>query len=137
MTSSPAFFIDTSSLIALHNKRDQNHGKVVDYIENLEVPLKGLTSNLILTEYLTYFSRHGDLKNAISFCREFVRNQDIKVVWVTSAIHEKALRILEKFLDQKLSMTDAVSFSMMREEGLQTALAFDSDFTKAGFQIVP
>lgn len=137
MASKASLFIDTSALIALHNERDQNHDKITRYLEKLETPLQGVTSNLILTEYLSYFSRHGDIKNAISFHREFVRNPEVKIVWVTSTIHEKAIRILEKFSDQKISLTDAVSFALMREEGLQTALAFDSDFIKAGFQLVP
>ena len=41
---------------------------------------------------------------------------------------------LERFRDQRFSMTDAVSFEVMRRERLKTAFAFDQDFETAGFQ---
>jgi predicted nucleic acid-binding protein len=36
--------------------------------------------------------------------------------------------------DQKVSFTDCVSFTLMREAGIQTAFAFDSHFERAGFK---
>jgi len=46
-----------------------------------------------------------------------------------------ALNIFSKFADQDLSFTDAVSFAVMRQEGLRDAISFDSHFERAGFRI--
>lgn len=43
---------------------------------------------------------------------------------------------LERFRDQRLSLTDAVSFEVMRRERLTTAFAFDRDFVTAGFELL-
>jgi len=43
---------------------------------------------------------------------------------------------LERFRDQRFSMTDAVSFEVMRRERLKTAFAFDQDFETAGFGLL-
>jgi predicted nucleic acid-binding protein len=43
---------------------------------------------------------------------------------------------LERFADQRLTMTDAVSFEVMRRQRIRTAFAFDDDFVTAGFQLL-
>lgn len=43
---------------------------------------------------------------------------------------------LERFDDQRFSLTDAVSFEVMRREGLTHAFAFDDDFLTAGFELL-
>ena len=40
---------------------------------------------------------------------------------------------LERFRDQRFSLTDAVSFEVVRRERLTTPFAFDRDFATAGF----
>ena len=42
---------------------------------------------------------------------------------------------LVRFHDQAFSLTDAVSFALMRRERLTVAFAFDSDFATAGFRL--
>lgn len=41
---------------------------------------------------------------------------------------------LERFADQRFSLTDAVSFEVMRRQRLTAAFAFDADFRTAGFE---
>ena len=43
---------------------------------------------------------------------------------------------LERFADQRFSLTDAVSFEVMRTQRLRTAFAFDEDFRTAGFELL-
>jgi predicted nucleic acid-binding protein len=38
---------------------------------------------------------------------------------------------------RQVSLVDLVSFEVMRREGIDTAFAFDRDFERAGFQVVP
>jgi len=35
------------------------------------------------------------------------------------------------------SMTDCISFIVMKEQGSESALSFDEHFTQAGFKILP
>ena len=43
---------------------------------------------------------------------------------------------LDRFRDQRFSLTDAVSFELMRQERLTAAFAFDTDFVTAGFELL-
>lgn len=129
-------FIDTSALIALLNKRDQHHEKISGYLKKENFP-QAITSNLILTELMTFFSRLGGLKEALAFQDHLLSLSNVKVVWMDETLHKDASLILKKFSDQRLSFTDATSFAIMRTEGLKKALAFDEDFIKAGFECVP
>ncbi len=43
---------------------------------------------------------------------------------------------LERFADQQFSLTDAVSFELMRTQRITTAFAFDDDFVTAGYSLL-
>jgi predicted nucleic acid-binding protein len=38
---------------------------------------------------------------------------------------------------QGISLADAVSFEIMRREGIRTVFTFDGDFAVAGFEMAP
>lgn len=136
MTHEP-LFIDTSALIALLNTRDQYHEKINRYLRQYSGGLQGVTSNLILSELVTFFSRHGDLKQVLKFQQNLLLNPNFTVVWIDASLHQAASLTLQKFSDHGLSFADACSFAIMRERGLTRALTFDDDFSRAGFVMVP
>jgi predicted nucleic acid-binding protein len=43
---------------------------------------------------------------------------------------------LERFGDQEFSLTDAVSFQLMRSHRVTIAFAYDEDFRTAGFGLL-
>jgi predicted nucleic acid-binding protein len=43
---------------------------------------------------------------------------------------------LGRFSDQRFSLTDAVSFEVMRRERIRRAFAFDQDFVTAGYELL-
>jgi len=43
---------------------------------------------------------------------------------------------IERFADQRFSLTDAVTFEVMRESRITHAFAFDQDFVTAGFVLL-
>jgi len=44
---------------------------------------------------------------------------------------------LQKYKDKEYSLTDCISFSVMKNIGINTAFAFDKHFAQAGFKKVP
>lgn len=129
-------FVDTSAFIASLDPHDQYHPRISDYLHQGD-PLAGITSNLILAELLSFFSRHGDLRGALRFQQTLLNGPHIRVIWVDAYLHRAASLILEKFSNLHLSFTDASSFAIMRKEKLSDALAFDDDFKRAGFRVYP
>jgi hypothetical protein len=47
------------------------------------------------------------------------------------------LTFLQQYTDRSFSLTDYVSFVVMRQRGVERALAFDRHFIQAGFQKLP
>lgn len=130
-------FVDTSALIALLDPRDQYHKRIQKFLKSLNQPLRCTTTNLILAELLTFFSRQGFLKKTFEFQAGSLKDPNFNVIWIDQALHHEACHLLQKFQDQKLSFADAASFAVMRNNHLTTALAFDDDFIRAGFQTIP
>jgi predicted nucleic acid-binding protein len=51
-------------------------------------------------------------------------------------VRDALARWLARFRDQRFSLTDAVSFEVMRRGRIRAAFAFDADFTRAGFELL-
>jgi predicted nucleic acid-binding protein len=45
--------------------------------------------------------------------------------------------ILARYSDQDFSLTDAVSFAVMRQRRIEEAFTFDNHFSTAGFVVLP
>jgi predicted nucleic acid-binding protein len=48
-----------------------------------------------------------------------------------------AWEYFQQHTDKSFSLADGASFVVMRERGIEQALAFDRHFTRAGFQKLP
>ncbi len=57
----------------------------------------------------------------------------IRAAHVSQPVEEDALRWLRRHDERENSFVDATSFAFMRAEGIESALAFDGDFSAAGF----
>ena len=59
--------------------------------------------------------------------------------WVDASVEvvrEARARWLERFQDQAFTLTDAVSFEVMRRARITTAFAFDHHFEIAGYSLL-
>ena len=60
----------------------------------------------------------------------------LHVHWVSRSEHDQAVELLERRSRRGLSLVDCVSFVVMRELNVDTALAYDSDFEREGFKVL-
>jgi uncharacterized protein len=59
----------------------------------------------------------------------------LEVVWVDRGLHEEALQLLGQRLDKNYSLCDAVSFLLVKRQGIQDALTTDRHFKQEGFTL--
>jgi len=52
---------------------------------------------------------------------------------LTPELFESAFELYRRHTDKQWGLVDCVSFVVMRNQGLTTALAFDQHFVQAGF----
>ncbi|MCX7011497.1 MAG: PIN domain-containing protein [Candidatus Sumerlaeota bacterium] len=127
-----AWFADSFFFIALLSERDRAHAKAADVLETLETTL--LTTEWVLTEVADAMSDPSCRRRCLSFF-EFLRPHPLVAVEPASHdLFEQGLRLYGSRFDKDWSLTDCISFVVMRQNGLSEALTGDRHFEQAGFR---
>ena len=129
-------FVDSGAWIALRSRRDQHHAEADRlFREALRRRIPLATTDLVLAELhrLTLF-RAGVLP-ALRALERIDQSPSVTVHFVAAEHHAAARRWLERLAPHPITYTDAVSFAVMEGLRCRHALAFDHDFTAAGFEL--
>ena len=125
-------FIDSSFFIALRNDRDGRHREALELAGRLEgQPL--VTSNHVRGETWTFLRRRVGHGAAVHFLNTLDDTETVDVLAIGAELEARALAWLRKNDERVYSFVDATSFALMRSLKIRQALAFDGDFTAAGF----
>ncbi len=124
-------FVDTSFLVALFRRREHHHEVAALLWADNEQPL--LTTTGVLGETWTFLRRRDGHTAAIAAIDAIDRSPKITVIDLEPVVHQAAWRWLRRRDEHPYSFVDATSFEVMRRRRIREALAFDNDFTRAGF----
>lgn len=124
-------FVDTSFWVAYQFRRDANHAAARQLWQSSGSAL--LTTNHVLGETWTFLRRRLDHAAARSFVDGAQRSPRLAIVHVDEATEAEAWSWLWRRNEREYSFVDATSFAIMRRRRLLEALAFDGDFSAAGF----
>jgi predicted nucleic acid-binding protein len=130
--------VDTGALVALAAPRDQYHARARDIARrHLAAGRIWCGTTMVLAEF------HGlQLKRA---GREAARRTlsalltDPAYEWLdvpAELVRAAAGAWLDRYRDQDFTLTDAVSFEVMRRERIRQAFAFDRHFVTAGYDLL-
>lgn len=130
--------MDTSAWYPLLLRAHPDHSRVAAILRRtLESGERAVTTNLVLAETYALLLSRGHRLAAITFL-EAVRKVPNVVVASTEELEQRALKDwLMPFEDQDFSFADAVSFAVMQERGIRSAVTFDAHFATAGFEMNP
>lgn len=129
-------FADTSWWVAWSLPGDRHHSDALVVLEHLGPAEQVLTTNLVVGETWTYLRRKDGHQSALAFLdRVGILGDQAKLVIhrVTVDQEKNAWGWLRQHDERAYSFVDATSFQVMRERRLREALAFDHDFSAAGF----
>lgn len=105
--------------------------------ERVRGAARAVTTNLVIAETHALLLRRVNREVALAFVKEVSRTPNI-VVHASPELEADAQRDwLERFDDQDFSLTDAVSFAVMKERGIRDAVTLDRHFVIAGFVALP
>jgi predicted nucleic acid-binding protein len=124
-------FVDTSFWIALLSEEDRHYDAAQALVRGGPGPL--LTSNHVLGETWTWIGRRFGHGRAVACVRVVRAIPTLTVVHVDPEEEHDAWRWLRRRDEREYSFIDATSFAVMRRRRMREALAFDGDFTAAGF----
>ncbi|MEK7676817.1 MAG: PIN domain-containing protein [Verrucomicrobiota bacterium] len=123
---------DSGYLIALAKPRDALHSKAVAWSRLVDEPL--LVSEYVLWETVNYLSLLRDRSKAHPLVEQVMNVPPFVFVPASPELFAAGLRLHRERPDKEWSLTDCVSFHLMRERGLTRALAYDAHFEQAGFE---
>jgi uncharacterized protein len=131
-------FVDTGAWFALADHSDGYHSKTVTIFPRLLNEFHRLiTSNLVVAESYSLIRRALGHQAAITFLEKIEASPRIIKIYSDPPLEVMAGEILRKYSDQNFTYADAVSFALMKQQGIQEAFAFDRHFTVAGFKLIP
>ena len=118
--------------------RDQHHAEAVAIGRRFLLGRgRWVGTTLVLAELHTHLLRARGPALARKHVKELL--EDHTYQWVDAPadlVHYAIEAWLERFGDQRFSLTDAVSFEVMRREKIEAAFAFDRHFVTAGFGLL-
>lgn len=130
-----AVFADTGFWIARLSPLDQLHEKARQVSQGLSGRLI-VTTELVLAETLNAYSANGPFVRglAVRLIDTLTADPKIEIISQTPAQFAAAVTLYRERADKAWSLTDCMSFSVMKARGIKSALAHDRHFEQAGFK---
>ena len=123
--------LDTSGLLCYIHTSEPQHTSAV---KALDAAHTYLTHSYVLSEFVALAQvRNLPRIVALTFVTDLLENPDIETIWVDEELHQEAVNLLINRMDKTYSLCDAVSFVLMRRQGLTDALTTDRHFEQEGF----
>ncbi|MEA3179420.1 MAG: uncharacterized protein QOI59_2943 [Gammaproteobacteria bacterium] len=124
-------FADTAYFVALVRKRDQLHRQASYFQEH--PPGKLLTTEWILTEAGNTLAEPPTREKFTRLLDKLRVRPGVEIVPVRHEHFQQGCDLYAKRKDKDWSLTDCISFVIMKEYGIDSALTSDEDFEQAGF----
>lgn len=126
-----AVFAGAYFFFAFLSSRDHAHQKAVDYFESFNGVL--ITTEAVLTEVADGLSAPGDRSTFGELYDDLQRAPEVKIISTDRDLFGAALNLYRSRPDKEWSLTDCISFVVMKREDLLEALTGDHHFEQAGF----
>jgi predicted nucleic acid-binding protein len=130
-------FIDSSYFIALQLRNEQNHQIALSHWQGLDRTQCFVTTSFIFDEVVTFFNSRGFHSLAVSWGDRLLQSQKLELIEVDEQLFLDGWNYFKRYNDKSFSLTDCVSFVVMKRFDLEIALTFDHHFLQAGFSKLP
>jgi len=127
-------FADSYFYLALLNRRDRRHAEVREWAEASTG--RAVTTEAVLMEVGDAFCSPGQREVTVRLVQELRSDSSVEIIGLSSDLLGRAWAHFASRPDKDWGVTDCLSFAVMRDRGLKTALTGDRHFEQAGFQIM-
>ena len=126
-------YVDTSAFIAFLDRSDSHHAL---FRRVFAEPPALVTSTLVAAEGHGWFLRRYDRMRALQFLSFLEDLTPLRLLAVGPEEHAGGVRMLRKFSDQDLSLTDAVGLHVMKAFGITQCWSTDFHLGLTGVSLV-
>jgi uncharacterized protein len=132
------YFLDTSYVLALEIKNDNAHQQVRKNWATLATSKPSLvTTTYIFDEVVTFLNSRNLHHKAVSVGNRLRESPDIELVEIDKILFDQGWQYFQKYQDKSYSFTDCLSFVVMQNRKILTALTLDNHFSQARFETLP
>lgn len=126
-------YVDTSAFIAFLDRSDTHHALYSRLFAN---PPHLVTTALVVAEGHGWFLRRYDVFRAIQFLGFLETLSPLEIRSIGTEELNGANKVIRKFSDQILTMTDAAGLALMRSEKIKSCWSTDRHLTLLGANLV-
>lgn len=125
-----SIFADTSFFIALVDRSDQHHAGAVQFLKSNHQPL--ITTSAIVLELGAFFS---DVPLRPSFLASLhaIEKGKVEVIHVGRELQSQGIEYFGDRPDKDWSLTDCISFVVMKDRDIRESATSHRHFKEAGF----
>jgi uncharacterized protein len=124
-------FADTSYYIALLNRLDADYGKATAFRSGFSG--RYLTTAFVLIELGNWLCRTAQRPLFVRLVEALGADASTTILPAKDDLLQSGLALYRNRLDQEWSLTDRISFEVMRQMRINHALTADHHFEQAGF----
>lgn len=128
-------FVDTSALYAVLDRDDSNHSPAAETYLALLERTSLLTHAYVVVETTALAQRQLGMEAVRALVDDMLPAFDVTLV--DESLHQAASAAMLAAGVRDVSLVDWTSFELMRRLGVAEAFAFDDDFARQGFTLLP
>ena len=126
-------YVDTSALVAFVDRSDSHH---LLFRRLFSEPPDLFTTTLVVAEGHGWFLKRYDRTRALQFLSLIEDMKPLRLIAVGPDEHAGGVRMLRKFSDQDLSLTDAVGLHLMTARRIAKCWSTDFHLQLTGVSLV-
>lgn len=135
MTPRSKVFLDTAYAIALSSPKDEHNEQALRLAEEIETEQISLvTTRAVVFEIGNALSRQRYRAAAIELLESLEFDPNVEIVPATEELCSRAFELYRARPDKEWGLTDCLSFVVMWEQEIASALTTDKHFVQAGFE---
>lgn len=128
-------FLDTGFAIAMASPCDAYHGRAIQLADELNaVGVTIITTRAVLLEIGAALAKAAYRETAVSLINLLENDPKVEILPLSEDLFAQAFELFRARADKEWSLADCLSFVVMRQCGVQSALAADFHFQQAGFK---
>jgi len=132
-----AAFLDTGFAIALAAPRDRYHARAVQLADDLKATNSTIVNTrAVLLEIGAALAKTAYREAAVAIIEMLENDPVVEIIPLQDDLFAEAFALFRARMDKEWSLTDCVSFVVMRRRGIRDVLAADIHFQQAGFKVL-
>ena len=124
-------FADTFYFLALLDSREDRHLQATEFSRASQLHI--LTTEWVLAEFGDAYCHPNDRADFVALYRSLLNHPRVRIIPADTRLFQRGVAFFEQRRDKEWSLTDCLSFLVMRDEGIAQALTGDKHFEQADF----